>query len=226
MTVITSKARKRLARRRWPFQVIGLTGSVAMGKSTAASMLARMGLTVFDADAAVHDLTGPNGEALSAIAERFPDVIDGHGVDRQALGNTVFNNADALADLEAILHPLVVKKLHRFLVKHANQRSRGVVLDIPLLFEMGRQNACDAVIVISAPFMLQRQRALLRPGMSDEKFNRILARQMPDKEKQRLANVVIPSSLGKRETWRRLQHAINAMMNGQSPGMARSDLNA
>lgn len=204
--------RRRSFMRRWPFFVIGLTGSVAMGKSTAARMIARMGVPVFDADAAVHDLTGPNGAALTAIAQHFASVVSDNGVDRQALGKTVFEDAAALHRLESILHPLVRVCRNRFLQTHALRRSRYVVLDVPLLFETSGESSCDAVIVVSAPAFLQRQRTLHRSGMTAAKFTGILNRQMPDDKKRRRANAVIPSGLGKRETWRQLSRVLGQAM--------------
>ncbi len=205
--------RRPSSRRSWPFLVIGLTGSVAMGKSTAAKMITRMGIPVFDADATVHGLTGPNGPALPAIAERFAGIVGDNGVDRQALGKTVFKDASALADLEAILHPLVRARRNRFLQEQALKRSRCVVLDVPLLFETGGDSSCDAVIVVSAPAFLQRQRSLARPGMTAETFAGILSHQMPDQQKRRQADVVIPSGLGKHETWRQLKQALLKMIS-------------
>ncbi len=194
--------------RRWPFVVIGLTGSVAMGKSTAAAMIRRMGIAVFEADAAVHRLLGPQGAALDAIKKRFPRVVGKEGVDRQKLGALVFKDKTALADLEAILHPLVRANRHHFLYSCALRRARQVVLDIPLLFETGADPQYDAVIVVSAPFLLQRQRVMARPGMTEEKFAGILSRQLPDREKRRKATATIPTGLGYRETWRLLKQAL------------------
>ncbi len=200
----------RLIRHRcWPFLVVGLTGSVAMGKSTAAAMIRRMGIPVYDADATVHRLTGPGGSVLAAIKSRFPDVVDAAGVNRQKLGAIVFNDSTALADLESILHPMVRADRYQFLHIHALRRSRCVVLDIPLLFETGQDAHCDAVIVVSAPAFLQRQRVLSRSGMTKEKLTGILEKQMPDTDKRHLATVVIPTGLGRHETWRRLRHVLN-----------------
>lgn len=202
--------------RRWPFFILGLTGSVAMGKSTAGVLLRRMGLPVFDADAAVHDLTSANGRVVAEIAERFPEACQNGHVDRRLLGEIVFNDRAALRDLEGILHPKVRAARKQFFQYHALQRTRCVVLDIPLLYETQGQDACDAVLVVSAPAFLQRQRTLGRPGMSEEKFRGILARQTPDSVKRRLADRVIPSGLGKRETWRHLKTALHAFDQAQS----------
>lgn len=202
----------------WAVKVIGLTGSIGMGKSTAAAMLKRMKVAVFDADAVVHELTGPNGSALEALARRFPSAVGLQGVDRQSLGKLVFADAAALADLERILHPLVRQRRQRFLQKHALRRTRTVVLDVPLLFETKGDAACDSVIVVTAPAFLQRQRVLARPGMTEDKLAGVLARQMPDYLKRRRAGIVITSGLGKRETWRRLNLALHARSQSRVRG--------
>ena len=209
MTPDATATSRLIHHRRWPFLVIGLTGSVAMGKSTAAIMIRRMCIPVYDADATVHRLTGPDGPALPAIKKRFPDVVGAAGVDRQKLGSIVFKDSTALADLEAILHPMVRADRYQFLHTHALRRSPRVVLDIPLLFETGQDSQCDAVIVVSAPAFLQRQRVLSRPGMTEEKFSGIVEKQMPDTEKRYLASVVVPTGLGRHETWRHLKHLLS-----------------
>ena len=216
MNPMAHSKRRRLVRRPWPFKIIGLTGSIAMGKSTAASLLTHMGYAVSDADAIVHQLSAPDGEALPAIAKRFPDVMDGEKIDRQALGKIVLKDPKALADLESILHPLVYKNRHRFFQAHARRRSRCVILDVPLLFETGGDHVCDDVIVVSAPLFLQRQRALRRPGMTEEKLSRILGQQMSDGEKRRKANASVPSGLGKRETLRHLRRILSKALSRRS----------
>ena len=180
-----------------------------MGKSTAADMFRRMGVPVFDSDASVHHLTGPHGAALHAIEARFPGIAGDEGVDRKKLGAIVFENEDALADLEAILHPRVQAQRKRFLVTCALRRISCVVLDIPLLFETGVDGQCDDIVVVSTASLVQRQRAMRRPGMTEEKFAGILNRQMPDYEKRKRATVVVPTGLGCRETWRILKKTLN-----------------
>ena len=209
MTPDPNAVSRLIDHRRWPFLVIGLTGSVAMGKSTAAMMIRRMGIPVYDADATVHRLTGPGGPALPALKKRFPGVVGEAGVDRHKLGTIVFKDSTALTDLESILHPLVRADRYEFLYTHTLRRPRCVVLDIPLLFETGQDSHCDAVIVVSAPAFLQRQRVLARPGMTEEKFSGIIEKQMPDIEKRHLATIVIPTGLGRHETWRRLKHVLS-----------------
>jgi dephospho-CoA kinase len=179
--------------------LVGLTGSIGMGKSTAAQALKRLGLPVHDADAVVHRLLAPGGRAVAAVLAAFPDAgaPDG-GIDRRKLGAQVFGDPAALKRLEAILHPLVGAAKRRFLAAAARRRRRMVVLDVPLLYETGGERACDAVLVVSAPRFLQRQRVMARPGMTLEKFRGILAKQMPDAEKRRRTPHVVPTGLGRR----------------------------
>lgn len=184
--------------RRDPVLILGLTGSIAMGKSTTAAMFRRLGVPVHDADAAVHALLSPGGAAVAPILARFPDVGDAKGgIDRKALGGRVFGDPAALRWLEGLLHPLVQARTHRFLQRMARDRRRLAVLDIPLLLETGRERMCDRVVVVSAPAYLQRQRVLRRPGMTDAKLRAILARQMPDRDKRRRADWVVPTGLGR-----------------------------
>ena len=192
--------------------LVGLTGSIGMGKSTAAQALRRLGLPVHDADAAVHRLLAPGGAAVAAVLAQFSDVgtPDG-GIDRRKLGGVVFGDSAALKRLEAILHPLVRAAKHRFLAAAARRRRRLVVLDVPLLYETGGERACDAVLVVSAPGFLQRQRVLARPGMTSEKFRAILAKQLPDAEKRRRTPYVIPTGLGRRVSLDRLRAALRAI---------------
>jgi dephospho-CoA kinase len=188
--------------------VLGLTGSIGMGKSTAASMLRRLGVPVHDADAAVHRLLGKDGDAVAAVADAFPGVERAGAIDRAALGKIVFADPAALKKLEAILHPMVRGTTGRFLAAAARARRRVVVLDIPLLFEGGNERRCDGVIVVSAPQFLQAQRVLRRPGMTPARLAAILAAQMPDREKRRRADVVVNSGLGKCRTGRQLARVV------------------
>lgn len=181
-------------------RILGLTGSIGMGKSTAAAMFRHDGIAVHDADAAVHDLLRRGGAAVPAVAQAFPEAVRDGAVDRKALGALVFGRPEALRRLEAILHPLVRRRMRRFLQQAGRRGDRLVVLDIPLLFETGGERFCDAVAVVSAPRLLQRQRVLARPGMTRETFAAILAAQMPDREKRRRADQVVPTGLGRRPT--------------------------
>ena len=176
--------------------VAGLTGSIGMGKSTATKLLRRMGVPVYDADAAVHAVQGPGGEALPAIEAAFPGSVKEGVLDRRALGAKVFADPAALRRLEAIVHPLVQARQRAFLKRHAARRTPIVVLDIPLLFEGNGHRRVDATLVVSAPAFLQKRRVLARPGMSEAKLADIVRRQVPDHVKRRLADVVIPSNAG------------------------------
>ena len=171
--------------------VIGLTGSIGMGKSTVAKMFAEEGAPSFDSDAAVHRLYAPGGAALAPVEAAFPGIVSGGGVDRAALSARVVGDPEAMRRLEAIVHPLVRQEQAKFV---AAQRERGadyVVLDIPLLLESGRAPDVDVVVVVSAPPKVQRARVLARLGMTEEKFERLLALQMPDAEKRARADFVI-----------------------------------
>jgi dephospho-CoA kinase len=169
--------------------IIGLTGSIGMGKSTVAEMFIKAGVPVFDADAVVHQLQGPNGALLAEIEAAFAGTTSPLGVDRQALGAQVWNNPEKLALLESIVHPAVAKARTQFFEQH--KAAKMVVLDIPLLFEKGGVNQVDVVVVVSAPADVQRARVLARPGMTPEKFESILALQMPDEQKKARADYVI-----------------------------------
>jgi len=185
--------------------VLGLTGSVGMGKSTAAHMLRRLRIPVHDADAEVHRLLGPGGRAVMDVGLAFPEARQGDRIDRSALGRRVFNDRAALKRLEEILHPPVRAAEKRFLAACGRRRAPVAVLDIPLLFETKGERRCDGVIVVSAPAWLQRARVLARPGMSEARLAAILDQQMPDAEKRRRARWVVPTGLGKALTLRRLK---------------------
>jgi dephospho-CoA kinase len=190
-------------------KIVGLTGSVGMGKSTAAAMLRRMRLPVFDADAAVHGFLAPGGAAVAAVAKAFPGVqLPGGGIDRRALGARVLGNRAELARLEAILHPLVGIAERRFLERSRAARRPIAVLDVPLLFETGGYRRCNLVLVVWAPPFLQRDRVLKRPGMTPPRLAFLRAQQTSDAEKRRLAGVMVPSGLGRAVTWRRLRQAL------------------
>jgi dephospho-CoA kinase len=208
--------------------VLGLTGSIGMGKSTAAALLHRLGVPVHDADASVHRLLGRNGAAVERVAAAFPGTGGANGIDRAELGRRVFNDKAALRRLERILHPLVRAESDRFLRRMAAHRVPLVVLDIPLLFESGGDRRCDAVIVVSAPSFLQRARVLARPGMSESRLAAILAKQMPDREKRNRADFIVPTGLGRRLTLRRLAEIVKMLSAQQSqhsrPRMARRQL--
>jgi len=194
-----------------PLVILGLTGSIGMGKTAAVRHLRRLGIPVHDADATVHALTGADGDAVAEIEATFPGVVVAGAVDRQRLGDRVFGDPAALARLEDILHPLVRASAQAFLRRQARQRQRLVVLDIPLLFETGGDALCDAVVLVSAPAWVQAARVLGRRGMTAEKFRRITSLQMPDQAKRRLADFVVPTGLNKRESLRRLAAIVRLM---------------
>jgi dephospho-CoA kinase len=174
--------------------ILGLTGSVGMGKSTTTRFFAEAGVPVYDADAAVHALY--EGEAVAPIEAAFPGTTANGRVDRAKLGMRVLDDPAALKTLEGIVHPLVQKAQERVIAEARARGEKVVVLDIPLLFEIGKDKQCDAVVVVTAPAEVQRQRVLERPGMTPEKLDAILARQMPDAEKRRRADFVVDTSRG------------------------------
>lgn len=180
--------------------VLGLTGSIGMGKSTAAEMLRQLGLPVFDADAVVHKLQAPGGRAIPAIARAFPDLVMGGVLDRARLAKRAFEAPDVLRRLEHILHPLVHEAETRFLRLAALGRRPLVVLDIPLLFESGAERRCDYTLVVTAPPFVQAARVLKRPGMTPARFRAVLDKQMPDLEKRKRADFVIPTGAGRHYT--------------------------
>ncbi|MBX7513951.1 dephospho-CoA kinase [Qipengyuania sp. GH38] len=169
--------------------IIGLTGSIGMGKSTVAAMFERAGVPVFDADREVRRMQGPGGRLVAAIEGEFPGSTDETGVLRDKLGKLVFGDKAALARLEAIVHPAVAEERGAFLIEHAGQDM--VVFDIPLLFEKGGHEAVDVIVVVSAPAEVQRERVLARPDMTPEKFAHILSLQVADIEKRARADHII-----------------------------------
>jgi dephospho-CoA kinase len=191
--------------------ILGLTGSIGMGKSTAAAMLRGMGIPVCDSDAIVHGALARGGAAVARIDAAFPGVVIDGAVDRGKLGAAVFGDTPALRKLEAILHPMVRDAQTAFLKRAAVARARIAVLDVPLLFESGTDARCDCTLVITAPAFLQAQRVLARPGMTRDKLANILARQMPDARKRRLADFVVQSGLGRRHTLRRLEAVVTLL---------------
>jgi dephospho-CoA kinase len=195
-----------------PF-ILGLTGSIGMGKSTVAAMFEEFGAPVFDADAAVHRLQGPAGALLPAIEEAFPGATGPDGVDRQKLGAAVFGDKEALKRLEAIVHPAVGAMRSGFLEDHAD---RGLlVFDIPLLFEKGGAMQLDAVVVVSAPAADQRARVLARPGMSEEKFEQILGLQVPDAQKRDRADFVIDTGSSLVETRAAVERLVHRLTGSE-----------
>ncbi len=192
--------------------VIGLTGSIGMGKSTAAKMFEDAGVAVFDADAAVHRMQSAGGMLVPAIEAAFPGTTNANGTDRQKLGAAVFGNKAKLALLESIIHPAVAKERAAFFKAHRGDAL--VVFDIPLLFEKGGADAVDVVIVVSAPADIQRDRVLARTGMTDEKFQQILKLQTPDAEKRGRADYVIDTSGELSATQQQVQNILKNLHAG------------
>jgi dephospho-CoA kinase len=187
--------------------VAGLTGSIAMGKSETAKMFAARGIPVFDSDAAVHELYAVGGAAVEPLRALAPDAIVKGSVDRRKLATTVQADPRLLKRIESVVHPLVKSRQMTFLAEAA-MRSDIAVLDIPLLFETSRDKDVDVLIVVSAGAVLQRERALARPGMTPEKLDFILSRQMPDAEKRARADYVIDTSVSLGDTARRVDEVI------------------
>jgi len=194
--------------------ILGLTGSIGMGKTTAAEGFRSFGIPVHDADATVHELMASDGAATEDILDVFPEAKkrepDGTLIiDRQVLAEAVFGNDEALKKLEAILHPLVREKEKAFLEKSAAEGAKMVVLDIPLLLETGGDKRCDGVVVVTAPADVQEKRVLKRPGMTPERLRLILARQVPDAEKLRRADFIINTNQDRKKSLREIEKVVS-----------------
>ena len=198
--------------------VLGITGSIGMGKSVAAAQLRLLGVPVHDADAQVHLLLVHDRAAIAAVGRAFPGTVRAGAVDRAALGARVFDDEAALARLEAILHPLVRAKSAAFLARAQRRRVALVALDIPLLFETGGEGQCDLVAVVTCPPFLQEQRVLRRPRMNRARLEAIRARQMPDFEKRRWADYVVPTGNGRRASLRKLAGIVRGLRPNQRLG--------
>ena len=191
--------------------ILGLTGSIGMGKSETSRMFWRLGVPVFDADAAVHELLKKGGRAVRSVETAFPGVMKNGAICRPALGARVFDKSDELRKLEAILHPMVGQMQRAFLSIARMRRLPLVVLDIPLLFEGRGEERCDATALASAPYFLQRQRVLARPNMAAEKFENIRRQQVPDIVKRQRADFILPTGLGRRFTLNHMARMIAAI---------------
>ena len=176
--------------------LIGLTGSIGMGKSETAKMFAAEGVPVYDADAEVHKLYQPGGAAVDLLDEAFPGVVQNGAVDRALLSKQVIGKPDALKQLESIVHPLVGQANRSFLENSLKDGAEMVLLDIPLLFETGGRERVDVIVVVSAPYELQRERVLARPDMTEEKFEEIFAKQVSDADKRAGADYIVESDKG------------------------------
>ena len=191
--------------------VLGLTGSIGMGKTTAANMFKLLGVPVYDADSTVHYLLSKNTAVLKQVSDRFPRSFDGLSIDRQILGAIVFNDPQARKDLETIIHPHVREMSRKFLWNQSRINARLVVLDIPLLYETGSDSRANAVVVVTAPKFLQLRRVLLRPGMNIKKLEGILESQMSDYDKRRRADFIVETGIGKAYTYRALSRLVNLL---------------
>jgi dephospho-CoA kinase len=191
-------------------EIIGLTGSIGMGKSLAASMVKRLGIPVFDSDSCVHALLA--GRALPLIRAAFPSVwdTDAQFLDKRKLATLIFTDAVAKERLESLLHPMVWEEQQKFIAKSRRAGKKQIVLDIPLLFETGRERICNRVICVTAPPFIQKQRVLSRKNMTPEKLTAILNSQIKDKDKQRYADITVPTGLGRRITFVHLKKALKA----------------
>ncbi|MCF8880455.1 dephospho-CoA kinase [Hyphobacterium sp. SN044] len=200
-------------------KLIGLTGSIGMGKSTTANMFAEEGVPVFDADAAVHALYAPGGDAVAEIEAAFPGTTGSQGVDRTRLSEALARDPAGFEKLEAIVHPLVAAARESFIEEARAAGCWAVLLDIPLLFESGREDAFDVLVVVSAPEDVQRERVLARPGMTVEKFEAIKARQTPDHEKRTRADFVVDSSKGLADAREQVKRIIAVLRPAANDGM-------
>jgi dephospho-CoA kinase len=192
-------------------RIIGLTGGIGMGKSTATGTFRRLRIPVFDADAAVHALQAKGGRGVVPIAAAFPGTVEQGRVNREALRRAVLGNPAALTRLERILHPLVRDTERRFIAAARRRAEPLVVLDVPLLFETKGAGRCDQVVVVTAPAAVQRWRVLRRPGMTEARLRAILARQMPDAEKRRRADHIVHTGLSRHFAQRRIRKLVREL---------------
>ena len=191
-----------------PMIIIGLTGSIAMGKSKTAEMFVRLGIPMHDADACVHAFMKKGGKAVKAIATIFPDILENGGINRSKLSGIALNNPSNLRKLEEILHPLVKEEERKFRQACQRKRAKIAVLNIPLLFETASNKRCNLVVVASAPAFIQKQRVLNRIGMNETKLKTILAKQIPDWQKRQKADFIVQTGIGYRHSLRQVKRII------------------
>jgi len=192
--------------------VIGLTGGIGMGKSTAAKILRGFGLPIYSADAAVHELLGKGGKAVKPVAKLFPDALKAGQIDREHVGRAVFHDRTKLKQLEKILHPLVLAEEKKFLKAAARGRKRAAVLEIPLLFETGGEKRCDVTICVTAPLAIQKIRVLARAGMTAAKLKAIRARQMANADKLKRADFIVRTGKDFADTRAQLRRIIDDLL--------------
>ncbi len=195
---------------------IGLTGSIGMGKTRTAALFEELGVPVYDADAEVHRLYAKGGAAVTPIAKVFPSAVIAGEVNRDRLADLVLGDADALDRLERVVHPLVVQRQQERLATLQSEGAKMVVLDIPLLFEKERENSVDVVVVVSAPPHIQRERVLERAGMSQEKLDALLARQVPDSVKRAKADYIVETDKGVAHALRQVEKIVGAIRQQNS----------
>lgn len=198
--------------------VLGLTGSIGMGKTVAAEVFRSLGVPVFDADRVVHDFLGTNGRAVGPVGRAFPGSLSGGAIDRKKLGDVVFGDDEALGKLESILHPLVREQESAFLSQASKEGCAVAVLEIPLLFETGAERLCDGVVVVSAPEETQEARVLKRPGMTADKLAAIRARQMGSEEKTARADFIIDTSKSREENLRVIENIVTVAKGWATSG--------
>lgn len=203
--------------------VLGLTGSIGMGKTVAAEVFRGLGVPVFDADGAVHDFLRVGGRAVAPVGRAFPGALLDGAIDRKKLGDFVFGDDEALDKLESILHPLVREQENAFLSQASKEGFAVVVLEIPLLFETGAERLCDGVVVVSAPTEVQEARVLKRPGMTAEKLAAIRARQMSGKEKKARADFIIDTSRPREENLRVIENIVTVAKGSAKKGLTKKD---
>jgi len=203
--------------------LIGLTGSIGMGKSETAKMFRELGVPVYDADAAVHELYDKGGKAVEPIGKAFPEAIVDGAVDRKALSRSVLGLPEEMKKLEAIVHPLVGQVQLDFLKKAVADGHEMVVLDIPLLYETGGESRVDVVVVVSAPYDIQKERVLARPDMDEAKFAAIHAKQLPDEEKRKRADFIVESDKGLEHAAARVKEIV-AELKGREGKVFREKL--
>ena len=189
--------------------IIGLTGGIGMGKSTAAKILAGFGLPVYDADCAVHALLSKGGAAVKPVAKIFPEALHNGAIDRALVGKAAFAHPEKLRKLEKILHPLVHRVEREFLKQARRAKAKAVVLEIPLLFETGAEKRCDVTLCVTAPKSIQKLRVMKRKGMTAARYKSILVRQMPDAEKQRRADYTVNTGKSRADTQKQLRRILD-----------------
>lgn len=200
-------------------KILGLTGSIGMGKSTVAQMAKRLGIPVFDADAAVHRALAQGGKGVGPVSKLFPEATENKAINRAVLGRMVFGHPENLRRLEAVLHPIVRQDRNHFLANQRRRRMPLVILDVPLLLERDGWKACDRVMVVTAPAFVQAARVLRRPGMDERRLNSIRLAQMSEPKKRKAADFLIPSGMGKGPALRALRRAVTLTLDSKGKAL-------